>query len=484
MHNNKHIFQINNKTIFLLFVLNILFVIYFFSLAFYNRLSQDDFLFLKSVKESGCIHLVKWAYLFQSGRFSHYLYISIIFWFIEKTGQLFFIPVLVWLINFSILQYGLKKLLNLDNLLLLNLSALFINIFIITNFEFTAFYWICATFYYIQPVLIFLLFIYVNQKTITKFHSILLIIIALVISGSSEIFIPFCLLFLLLNYGYYFLNNNYNFNLTISDNRVKRLIISFLIIFIGFVILLIAPGNYIRAQESIFQHPNNFIELIKITTFSFGLFFYLLVFKFPYFVILILFSILIGFSNRSKYLIKFNYKKFLLCSWGSYCVFIFLNVLPTAYLMSGFGFQRIYSTTIFFSICFFVLQGFVFGLNKCRSINLNTLKWMILINLLVLSSVLVYNLVVDIPIAKKYYQSDINRSSLLLTYKKQHHKGLVQLDPLNLPYTHNLKYLILRKNQPMLYYSNEIASDSTAYPNMCLKSYYELDFLICVRNQK
>jgi hypothetical protein len=88
------------------------------------------------------------------------------------------------------------------------------------------------------------------------------------------------------------------------------------------------------------------------------------------------------------------------------------------------------------------------------------------------------NLIVDIPTAKKYSQSDIDRTNLILDLKKLHHKGVVELNPLYKPTTYSLKYLILREKQPMLYYCNEIESDTSAYSNICLKSYYELEFPI------
>jgi hypothetical protein len=91
------------------------------------------------------------------------------------------------------------------------------------------------------------------------------------------------------------------------------------------------------------------------------------------------------------------------------------------------------------------------------------------------------NLVLDIPVAKKYSLSDKERTNLLLDLKKNHHKGLVELIPLYKPYTINLKYLTLKKKQPLLYYINEIESDTAAYQNMCIENYYELDFPIYIK---
>lgn len=481
MKNNKLIFQLDKNTAILLFALNILFIAYFFTLAFYNRLSQDDFLFLKSVHNSGCLNLVKWSYFFQSGRFTHYIYIAIIFLLIDKTGQFFFIPIIVWIIDFSILLFILKKNLNINYFLSINLSALLFNIFIISNFEFTAFYWICATFYYIQPLLIILFFVQINTENVSKYQYFALIILAILISGSSEIFVPFCLLIIILNFGFYYFKNKNDFTLTIYENRSNRLILLFIIILIGYIFVLVAPGNYIRAKEAIFNHPFNFLSFLKIASQSFLMFYYLLAFKFPYIIVLILIAFMFGVINKASLFIDFTYKRFLLFSWCSYFLFILLNIIPAAYLMSGFGFQRIYTSTIFFSILFFVVQSFFLGLKTKKHINLKFINRLILINLLILILVMILNLVLDIPAAKKYSQSDIERTNLLLDLKSKHHKKLVKLMPLSVPYTYNLKYLILNKKQPMIYYINEIASDTSSYSSMCIRSFYELKFPICLK---
>jgi len=476
--NKKLNFQLNTGTTLLLVVLNVLFIVYFLFLAFYNRLSQDDYLFLKSERIYSFVSILKDTYSFHSGRFSPTIFSFLIFALIDKKVQLLYIPIIVWLINFSILRFVINRILNINSFLTLNLSALFLNIFIITNFEFTAFYWICATFYYIPSVLMLLLIVYTNIEDVTKFQYCLLIFIAIIISGSSEIFIPLCMLFLTLNIGYYYFQNKKNISLTISDKRIQRLLITSLIILIGFVIVIIAPGNYIRAKETIFHHPDNLIEFIKIIIQSFILFFYLLAFKFPYYIILILISYFTGFLNRSNFVLDFSYKRFLIISWASYLLFIFLSILPTAYLMSGFGFQRIYTNTVFLSMLFFVIQGFGFGLKTNFQINILFIKRLILINIFILITIMTINLIVDIPTAKKYSQSDIERTNLILDLKKHHHKGLVELKPLYKPTTYSLKYLILSEKQPVIYYSNEITLDTANYSNMCIKNYYELDFSI------
>jgi|GEM_PF-3075193 len=481
LQNKKKSFQLNNTTTLLLFVLNILFIGYFTFLAIYNRLSQDDFLFMKAIENSGCFSFVKGAFLSQSGRFIGYFYNSILYSFIIKTGSIIYIPIFTWIIIFLMFRFVLTNFLTSSSFLSFNLSALFLNLFIITNFEFTAFYWICATFYYVQPVLMLALFALVNQDKVSKFQYEGLILFAVLISGSSEVFIPFCLLFLLINLLYYYIKHNKDLSLMILDNKVRRIIVSMVIIFIGFVIVIIAPGNYNRATEAIFHQPQSFAEFLKISVQSFVLFIYLLAFKFPYYIILILISFIVGFQNRLNFGSKINLKRFLLYSWLGYLIFIGLSVLPTAYLMSGFGFQRIYTSTIFFSILFFVLQGFVFGLKTNFVVKVDVMKRLIYINLLILIAVMIVNIYMDIPNARKYSQSDKERTEFLLDLKKQNHKGLVKLSPLFIPYTYNLKYILLKEKQPMLYYLNEIEMDTAAYSNLCIKSYYELEFPICLK---
>jgi hypothetical protein len=474
--NIKLVFQLNNKSIILLTTLNVIFFAYFIALAFFNRLSQDDLLFLKIVPNSTFLNFVKNTYLSQTGRFTCLFYWYLLMLFITETNTIFYIPILIWMINFFILRYAFSKIF-INSFLSSNLSALFLNIFIITNFEFTAFYWINATYYYIQPALFLLLLFLVNQEKVSKFQYRLLLFVAILISGLSETFIPFCLLFLFLNLVYYCFKNN-NWEQTIKDNKNKRILVSFVIIIIGFGIQLCAPGNYNRATEEIFQQPQRIVEFLQVSIQSFALFFYLLAFKFPYYIILILISFEVGFNNRRSIFFRFNYKLFLFFSWLGYLIFIYLSILPTSYLMSGFGFHRIYTFTVYISMIFFVIQGFVLGLKTSLKISEPLFQQLVIINLVVIIFVMSINLFLDIPVEKKYSQSDIDRTNLLLNLKNKHHTELVELEPLYKPYTYSLKYAILRKKQPMLYYINEIETDTSAFSNQCIKNYYELGFPI------
>lgn len=476
---NKLSFRVNNNNVLtLLTIVNILFIVYFFTLAFYNRLSQDDFLFLKSIQNDGIINFAKGAYLTQSGRFVGYFLNSLIYTFIIKTGSIILIPVFVWILNTLILQYVLRKYIEINFFYVFNFSALLLNIFIITNFEFTAFYWTCAIFYYVFPILFILLFGLVNNKKVSKSQYVLLIFTAVIISGSSEVFIPFCILFLFFNLLYYYFKYNKDLSLILSKKRTKKLLVSIVILFTGLVFVLIAPGNYNRATESIFQQPASIIDFILITSKSFVLFFYLLSFKFPYYIVLILISFLVGLMNKESLNFKIIYRRFLLISWVGYLVFVLLSVMPAAFLMSGFGFQRIYTTTVFVSILFFIIQGFYFGLNCKKNINQKYLQKLIAVNLFLLIIVMCANLYLDVPTARKYAESDIKRTNYLLELKQQGNQALIELTPLYKPYTYNLKYLILRKKQPLLYYDNEISTDTSGYVNSCISSFYDLEFPI------
>ena len=127
--NKKLNFQLNTGTTLLLFVLNGLFIAYLVLLAFYNRLSQDDYIFLKSERIYGFMNVLKESYFFHSGRFTQTIFSSIIFFFIDKNVHLIFIPLLVWIINYLILIFGIKRILNCNCFLSSNLAALFLNIF-------------------------------------------------------------------------------------------------------------------------------------------------------------------------------------------------------------------------------------------------------------------------------------------------------------------------------------------------------------------
>jgi len=460
-----------------LILLNILMLIYFLSLAYYNRFSQDDFLFLSSIKNNTVLKFVFQIYLCHSGRFSMYFFNGCVYHLLLNGFPLWTYQIFVLIFCTIVVFYFLKHFFE-ASFLIFNVALFTVNIFIFVNFEFSAFYWICATSYYIMAVLPLIIYLLINSKKKDwKTYSFLFLVSA-IISGSSEVFAPICLILLFINFIFLFFREDYNLKQIISLPETKKILFSSFIILIGFIVILSAPGNQNRMEE--FSQSINLLSIIKISLKSFVLYFYLFLFKIPYLLPLFLISMVLAFYYKANFTLK---KLKLLYVFLLFFVFIFFNVLPVSYVLSGFGFHRIYTHTVLYTIFFICIMAFIWGL-KIKEKYQNKIKLLSIISFFVLSISIVYHVVTDIPSAKEYSQSLDRRVNYLFELKEEERKDVVELDSLSVPYTTSFKYNILKligkqKNpRPVLYYSNEITTDIYAYNNQNIENYYQLDFPI------
>lgn len=145
--------------LFLLSLANFLFVGYLLHLSFYNRLAMDDFTALCVFNEHGVIGGVVDFYQHWSGRFASvwlmlgaiwvYMYLqNLAFW-------TFFLIVAYCITFFCGLCLVFKPLINKgqDYFLILNLAIFLFILFVITNYNFSTFYWFCASVGYFGGVL-------------------------------------------------------------------------------------------------------------------------------------------------------------------------------------------------------------------------------------------------------------------------------------------------------------------------------------------
>jgi hypothetical protein len=462
----------------LLFV-NVLMFVYFFSLAYFNHFSQDDFAFSHAIKIGGISNFVSDMYKTHSGRFSCYFHEGCLYSLLLKgfplwSNQLFVMLFCVLIIFFLCCHFFESS------FFILNIAIFIINIFFFVNFEFTAFYWSCATGYYImavQPLFLFLLVNFTKQNWQT--YS-LLFILSVWIGGSSEAFVPICLILLVAYWLYLLYEQNFSLRKTLGSVKSKKLIFSCFILLVGFVILFIAPGNKNRMQE--FHQTVALIPLLKISLKSVLLYFYLFAFKIPYLLPLFSVFILLGFDYKEKYNLSVNYKCWVIYSLFLFVFFIWLNVLPAAYAVSGFGFQRIYTHTILYSILFFSILSFIIGLK----LNPKYKRFLLVFTIIAINGLgvsMIFHIKNDIPTAKKYAESDTKRIEYIIEQKSKNRTEPLYLEPLLYPTTYSFKSLTFSDKKPILYYVNEIdpeiiAGTDVGWGNVCLMQYYDLPFSI------
>lgn len=470
----------NNKLILLLLVLvNILFVIYFTLLAVYGRFHYDDYHFLWKLRELTIPEYISELYYRQTGRFVAVFINGVVFKTIWLTGYHQFIPVIFWITGVSLLWFTFRKIFkNEPGFLLLNIAAFFYHIYVISNIDFPVFYWLCALSYYLLFPALAAIITLVSYKHHHWKSILMLIILTIFIGGTQETFAPLamflmfvCLLIIL---------KNHQFRLTAAFRDIRFKILTALLFLTGLllIVVVIAPGNYVRMGLDEFVRPSSIGEYVIAVSKAIATFSYFQLFYLPYYLIVM--AVMISLLKTPEHL---SLKRFFPFAVLIFVLYVLLTVLPFAYLWNDFGIQRNYTQLVMATMFMLVYTGFVY-LKQFQKL----MQFMAATGLIVLSVIMLFNLYHDVPVARNYAHSIDQRTEQMLALKNNIRSGELVVKPITIPYTTDVKYhvskYLLGKNTPvpLLYYY----SDTDTVPNEYAAHFskvYELNFLIKLDNK-
>jgi hypothetical protein len=471
--------MLNNRFILILLVLvNILFLIYFTLLAVYGRLHYDDYHFLWKLRDMSIPEYINELYFRQTGRFVAVFTNGVVFKTILLTGFHQFIPVLFWISGVLLIWLTFSIIFkNQSRFLLLNLAALFYHIYVISNIDFPVFYWLCALSYYLLfPSLIALIAI-INKPDLNWKHYLLIAILTVFIGGTQETFAPLAMFLLFVNGLIILKYHQFDFLVTFRDIKFKTIITLMIVIAVLLVVVVIAPGNYVRMGLEEFVRPSSIGEYTVAVSKAIATFSYFQLFYLPYYLIL-----LAVMTALLKMPVHLPLKRFFPYAIIIFILYVLLTVLPFAYLWNDFGIQRNYTQLVMASMFMLVYAGFVY-LKRFEKL----MKILAVSGLIILTAIMLFNLFYDIPAAREYALSVDERAEKVLALKNSNQTGEYAVEPIKIPYTTDVKYhvskYVLKKESPvpLLYYY----SDTDSIPNEYAEHYsrvYDLDFLIKLDN--
>lgn len=469
----------------LLAILNMMFVIYFSTLSYYNRLHFDDYSFLWGIRDKGSIKYLIDVYYGLSGRFMAYLYILLYTKVILWTGSYFILPIINLAIGaFLLCSVFVTILKQLSKFLVINITLLLYNIFCLTNIDFPILFWLCAMSYILIPIVfIFLLQLIIKGRLFLD--RVYIVITSLVIGGGLEVFTPTALFILFVLFIFYLRLHSFETREIFQSYIVKNIVLSASIVFLSFLFVLSAPGNYLRmdmGQE--FVHPSNVSEYFTHSVKAMTTYFYFIIFYVPYYCVLSVLFVFLGIkSQKNKCYI--SYTRIFSYTLVLYLIIVLFSVVQNVYLMNNFGLQRTYTHTVFFTALFFAVNGFYLGLYFFKEKHENKVLLTIIPLLLMMIFIMSNNLKDDLPVAKKYAQSVDSRIKNLEEFRNNGNVKLVTLPQLHKPEVADAKYNILNfidakgNKKALLYYTSEISSDSTGV-SIHQKKYMKLKYNIRV----
>ncbi len=270
----------------LILILNLITLLYLLNLSFYSRLIGDDNVLNSNIKVLNPFEYVNYVYNTWTGRFTavfiQYFIFSIYNLFHSVLLNLILLLLIGILSIYKFLNLFFK---NLGKLKLFNISFFVLNILILSSFEIYTIFWITTQIYYFNIFVFFFLFSFIFKIESSNLDIFYIIILSFYIGGVGEHISSVYLFALLFTLSKNKLPNNVKTNLKIS----------FTISLISFIILLIAPGNFIRNSYSLNSSYN---DLFQNTLFVILKMIIFVLFKSLYFLVLYFVFYIIG--NYSK----------------------------------------------------------------------------------------------------------------------------------------------------------------------------------------
>jgi hypothetical protein len=223
-----------------------------------------------------------------------------------------------------------------------------------------------------------------------------------------------------------------------------------------------------------FQHPLGLKGWVGAETEAISVFFYLILFYVPYYLIVFALSYNIGCKSPCQ--IRISKTKTVLVLFFGFVVYLSISAVPNVYLYNGFGIQRTYTHVVLALLMAIAASGFVAGVGRQPRLT----GWCSMVGIMALAIIMCVNLYYDIPTAKVYAEAVDERVDYLCELRDTGQTETVTVDPLPVPYTEDVKHFVmtrLGKDTPktLLYYISETDTVPNEYEHH-LKRVLNLDF--------
>ena len=459
---------------------------YLLMLGWYNTFLLDDYGFIAETDRSGVPGMVHDMYYYQQSRFSTFFVLGWILKIWGHASNLIGYTILLLILGYSVLYYALRNITDIRNKwLLAGCSILITNIAIMAYLELSTFYWVCCALYtlstYAAIALITAIF-YDRGKSWVRWT--IVVLCSLYLCGGAENFTPLVIAVMGIALLYQMVKNHmWEFWRTVEQ---KMMIVSVLILFAGFVVVLLGPGTSNRATEGEGGYLAHFTIVSFVTKLigASAIFAMRLLSKGLYYLLLIPFGLWIGRAMPES---KEKIWKRIIIS----CVIVFgLIELSIAAPVVGMGWYaplRSYSFVSFMMAALIIHCGALIG-QKYRS---DCAIWLSAISAIIIISMSLYYMRTEYPMVKKTHAQIVQRNNAIQEHVVSGSKEPIVLDSIYYPVKPNA-YAILRSaiNKclgqqsshvalPSVYYPYEfydITKDPSHWKNQALKKYFKAEF--------
>jgi hypothetical protein len=467
----------------LLIVLNALFLYYWVVLAANYRMHFDDVHFMWQLRDKSIIEYVHEMYLTKGGNYVGYTLNGIIFTISNWVGDYHFWPIVFYVLGIVITWGAFRGMPWIKNsgwkgwLAIITLY----NVYVLTSVDCAVFTWLCAMQYYLFGPILCLMLKLLSKKTLAWWQWLVLIFIAIFISGNA-VSISTITFVVLVAYGMYMCNKqSWRIRATWAQPQVRRLVGITLLMIISFAIVFVAPSNWERMDtEFDIEQPQTLMQFIKAIAICGGMFVYMMAFYLPYHLI----AVSLGAWAGIKYPMELpvSRKKAMILTVVIAIAYLIVSVTPLAYLSNGFQIQRNYIQIGFFYILTFFALGYLLT-NQPKVDGAKMRKWINLsmsVCTMFLIVIMALNIRQDLPVARAYSKAHQEREEYLLKLQETGNTETIVVAHYPSTQMPDAKYNVLKSmgkktNMQAIYYESDTDLEPNEYESH-IRNYLKLDF--------
>jgi len=450
-----------NRTITLI---GILFLFLYLMLSYYSRLATDDYYFIGDIKKHGMFEQVLFQYMNWTGRYSATTAANIFYnLFGLNQSYYFFLPVvslILLIIGIRLFVLQLFRVFNSEPSLVSAslIAVLFSGLLFFMSFDIgESWFWYCGYSSYLWSIiaLVWALYFLLSTNPISIVGAIFCFIY---IGGASELYaaiIGLCYTFILL-YSIFTKKGLWN-----NKHLLKKMFTVYLFFALAFIVLLIAPGNYLR--DGLFPEH----QLGKAFIITAKSIIKLFVFYLPSKLIYIIGFAGLFYSFGRVYSSKININKSFSSIFKSATIIVGALLLIfyflVAYVMVETGPARVLFLASFLISVYIVFLSFIGGTKKIVETQNRTIY-------IASATLLVLTLLFTI----------FNNYFIASRYATAHDERTVTLEKLKSSITTNTLLWLKPLPPSGMLYSAEITADTTHFTNREVKMGFDLKFNVAV----
>ena len=459
-----------------LITLNALFLTYWGILAYYSQLHYDDLHFLWKMREVSVFEYVKEMYFSRSGRFVSYAINGVVSNITDAMGFHQLWAAFYYILGISACWLVIKDIkLPIPQFVKFMGICFLYNLYILTNIDFPVFFWLCAMGYYTSLPLACLLLKYLNEEKLKWWQWTVVGAITIMLGGGNETFTTIVLLIMFVNGMWLWHSKDWNVKETWELPQVRRIVWVAVALLVLWTIVVVAPGNYARMNTGEeFAHPLGILGWLKAVIKAVVMFFWFMTFYVPYYMVAFAFAFYLGCKSD----VQLPTSKIKIVMWlaVAFIVYLLISSLPNVYLYNGFGVQRNYTHVVFLWMVVVVMVGFVMGVGRKPTVS----SWLSFVGILALMVVACVNIIQDTPSARLYGKAVDARIERLSELKEKGQTETIEVEPLPIPYTEDVKHFVLthlgrETSKSVLYYISETDTIPNEY-EYHMKRVLDLDF--------